>query len=84
MLIIQNDLLDELRVRVVVPLFRFSDYGAGAGSLNPTMDVNGSKYVMMTEYIASITVRDLGEMVGSLANERDTIVRAIDTLLAGV
>lgn len=82
--IIQNDLLDEMRVRVVVPLFPFADYGAGASSLNPEMTVNGCTYVMMTEYIASLAIQELGEKIGSVAADRDKIIRAIDTLLAGV
>lgn len=82
--IIQNDLLDGLRVRVVVPLFSYADYGAGASALNPEIKVNGATYVMMTEYIASLTVQELGQKVGSVPDDRDKIVRAVDTLLAGV
>lgn len=82
--VIQNDLLDDMRVRVVVPLFRYADYGSGAGSLNPELIVNGTTYVLMTEYAASLTLPELGELIGSVAEDRDKIIRAVDTLLAGV
>ena len=82
--IVQNDLLDEFKVRVVIPLFPSQHYGDGAGSLNPELSIDGDRYVLMTEYIASLTIPELGERVGNISRERDRIVRAVDTLLAGV
>ena len=82
--IIQNDLLDEMRVRVAAPLFPANDGLRRIQSLNPEIRIEGETYVLMPQLLASFSIQELGERVGSAADERDTIVRAIDTLLAGV
>ena len=81
---IQSDLLSEAKVRVCVPLFPLREYGSGAKYLNPEIPFGDSIYVLMTEYTASLTLKDMGERVGSLGDERDRIIRAIDTLIGGV
>jgi len=46
--------------------------------------MTGARYVLMTEYIVSLTVPELSDCIGSLESDRDRIIHAIDTLIAGV
>lgn len=53
-------------------------------TLNPVLPFNGGAFVLMTQNMASISVSEMGRSVGTLAAERDQIVRAIDALLSGI
>jgi toxin CcdB len=82
---VQSRLLEDLATRVVVPLVP----QAGAPripmkTLNPVLPFNGAAFVLMTQNMASIPVAQMGRSVGTLAAERDQIVRAIDALLSGI
>lgn len=52
--------------------------------LNPVFDVRGESVVLSTAELAGVRVQDLGEVVGSLADRHDEIVRAVDFLLSGI
>jgi len=58
--------------------------GRGVGTLTPEIRFDGSIYLLMPQLMATLSFGGLGEKVGSIANDRDKIIRAIDTLLAGV
>jgi len=82
---VQSDLLEPLATRVVVPLTPSAPARARAmRTLTPILKFDGKEYLMLTPQIAGIPVRDLGPIAGNLATDRDTIVAAIDFLLAGV
>jgi hypothetical protein len=53
-------------------------------TLNPLLLFNGGDFVLMTQNMASIRVAQLGHATGTLATQRDQIVRAIDALLSGI
>jgi len=80
---VQSDLLEPVSTRVVVPLALLSERGQPAKYLNPQFDIQGVHVVMVTEQIAGIPKRAIGEIVLSLAAERDEIMDAIDFLLRG-
>ena len=81
---VQHDLLDLLATRVVVPLFRANAFPRPARTLNPVFEVDGARVVMSTAELAGVRSDVLGRRVGSLADHRAEIVRAIDVLLSGV
>jgi toxin CcdB len=82
---VQNDLLDALQTRVVVPLAAATKVGYHAMSrLTPVLAVQGGQYLMMTPQLAGIAKRELGEEIESLADARLEIVAAMDFLLSGV
>jgi toxin CcdB len=81
---VQADLLGQLDTRVVAPLIITEMFGRRAGRLHPTFDVLGKQVVMATHLMAAIPRRSLGAAVGSLADQRYTIINAIDVLLSGV
>ena len=72
-----------LSTRVVVPLFPAAAFGTPIGRIHPIVDIAGKPYVMVTNEIAGIHKRMIGEVVMSLANRHAEIVDAIDFLLQG-
>jgi toxin CcdB len=83
--VVQSDLFQEMRTRVVVPLLPQAMLDGGqTQSLNPALAVGGEVLVLVPQLMATLTRAELGERVGSLAHERDRITRAIDALLSGV
>ena len=84
MVVIQSDLFDELATRVVAPLLPRGVGGRGLRSLNPEVAIGDEGLVLMPQLLATLTVAELGERVGSLADRHDEIVRALDALLSGI
>lgn len=82
--VLQADLLDGLRTRVVAPLVPAASVGRVLPSLNPVVTVGETAYLVMPQLAATLTLAELGETVGSLAMMRNPIIRALDALLSGV
>jgi len=51
--------------------------------LHPVFEIEGRRLVMATHLIATVPVRDLGEVRFNLARHRDDIVGALDMLFQG-
>lgn len=81
---IQNDLLDALATRVVVPLVRLAAMPQPARYLNPVATVAGEKLVMSTAELAGVPRGALGTKVASLKAQRSEIIAAVDFLLSGI
>ena len=84
MVIVQSDLLDAMRTRVVAPLLPAGTAGRPMRGLTPEIRVGEEARVLMPQLLATLTIAGLGRPVGSIAHLRDTVTRAIYTLLAGV
>ena len=82
--VIQSDLLEAMHTRVVAPLLVSGAAGRPVGVLNPELTVQCVRVVLMPQLLATLTLGELGQPVGSLAEMRDAVVRAVDTLVAGV
>lgn len=80
----QADLLDGLKTRVVVPLIAEGEAPKPARTLNPVFAVGGERYVLMAQLLSAVEVRALGEKVGSLEGDGETVLGALDLLLIGV
>jgi toxin CcdB len=81
---VQNDLLDPLATRVVVPLIKMEEMDKPARRLNPRFAIEDTELVMSTAELAGVPVRALGEKVASLAERRDEIMAALDMLFTGL
>jgi toxin CcdB len=80
--VVQSSQFDAYRRRVVVPLVRASAIGKiSFASFNPTFKVRGTAVVLHPLEIVSVPVEQLGEIVGSLSEESQRIVAALDELL---
>jgi toxin CcdB len=54
-----------------------------AARLNPIFEVEGAHFVMVTQFAASVPMRELGEIVQSLYSEQDAVGAALDMLIIG-
>jgi len=52
-------------------------------TLTPVFAIGGKSYVMVTPQLAGIASKQLGVQVGDLSVQRDTILAALDFLIAG-
>lgn len=81
---LQSDLRGSLATRVVAPLLRPESAGPPAATLMPRFEIDGRTVVMSTPELAGVSRSELGSRVGSLAENRDEIIAALDLLLTGV
>jgi toxin CcdB len=79
----QADLLDYLATRTVLPLLPEGSVPKPIGELNPIVEIDGRRHVLLTQAIAAIPRRELRPAIASLATYRDSITRARDILLIG-
>lgn len=79
----QADLLSDLNTRLVVPLLPVEEAPMPAARLNPIFDVEGARWVMVTQFAAAIPTRELGERVQSMLSEQDVIGAALNMLIIG-
>jgi toxin CcdB len=80
--IVQSCLYDDYRRRVVVPLVNKSSLGKVANPrFNPTFRIKGVSVVLHPLEIVSVAKENLGAKVGSLTEEGDRIIAALDELL---
>ena len=80
----QSDLLDQIGTRFVVPLAPDDFSAIAARRLNPSFEIEGATYFMVTQQAASVPRGELGSAVASLADRSFEITDAIDVLLSGV
>jgi toxin CcdB len=81
---IQSDLLESLNTRVVIPLTKSPALTKKPVShLTPEISFEGDKYVLVTPQLAGINRTELGPLAGSLAEERQKILAAMDFLVTG-
>lgn len=80
--IVQSTLYDDFRRRVVVPLVNKQSLGAIPNPrFNPTFRIKGQTVVLHPLEMVSVAKENLGERVGSLKEEGDKIIAALDELL---
>jgi toxin CcdB len=80
--VVQSTPFDNYRRRVVAPRVRAAVIGkVNYASFNPTFKIRGISVVLHPLEIVSIPVDQLGERVGSLADDSQLIVAALDELL---
>ena len=79
----QADLLSELTSRFVVPLLPLKKAPKPARRLNPVFQIEGSSYVMVTQFAATVPARSLKDRIVSLVEYEIEIGNALDMLLSG-
>jgi toxin CcdB len=80
----QADLLSGLKTRVVAPLVAEAKAPPPARHLNPVFELRGERFVLMTQLLSAVEVRELGEKMGSLDSESERVMGALDFLISGV
>ena len=81
---VQANLLDHLNTRVVVPLMPTAAAPKAAKVLNPSFEMGGATYVLVTQFLATVPRRLLGAEVADLQAQASVIVNALDCLFQGV
>ena len=82
---VQNDLLDELSSRVVIPLSPYEALNkTNAKKLCPIIDVKKERCVLLTQQMTSVPRSILKKKVVSLEKFRYEILGAIDLLITGI
>ncbi len=80
--VVQSSQFDGYRRRLVVPLVRAKAIGKIAyAAFNPTFKIRGTTVVLHPLEIVSVPLDQLGGKVGSLHDENQLIVAALDELL---
>jgi toxin CcdB len=80
--VVQSSLYDNYRRRVVVPLVNKSSLGKLTNPrFNPTFRIKGQSVVLHPLEIVSVANENLGELVGSLKEDGDKIIAALDEML---
>jgi toxin CcdB len=81
--VVQSAQFDSYRRRVVVPLVRAAAIGKiSYAGFNPTFKIRGISVVLHPLEMVSVPVDQLGDVVGSLLDESQLIVAALDELLS--
>jgi len=77
---IQADILSGLETRVVVPL---SENIKAIKHLNPEFKIEKKTYTLLTQELAGVHKSALGQLCGSLQENRSEIIAALDFMVSG-
>lgn len=80
---VQADLLSHLNTRVVVPLLPLDRAPKPADTLNPTVNIEGQAFSMVTQFMAAVPAQLLKEPLLTLEPRRQEITAALDLLFQG-
>jgi toxin CcdB len=82
--VVQADIAEEGRGRIVAPLAPCAALSGAVGRLLPLVRRGGEDFYIALESMTSLPTGALGNPVGSIASHRDEITRALDWLFTGV
>ncbi|RZU03142.1 CcdB family protein [Rivibacter subsaxonicus] len=77
---VQNDFIDAIGSRVVIPLRSAADFGPPALRLNPVIEVDGLEYVLDTAALGAIVRSELRQPLANLRIHQPLIAEALDAL----
>jgi len=77
---IQHEVLSAFSTRVVIPLVINEKE---TKIVNPEVEINGDKYIMLTTQMAGVPLNYFGKKVCSLEKKRSEIINAIDFVISG-
>ncbi len=82
--VLQADLADTGRDRIVAPLVPRTRLSGTTGRLTPHVKVANLEYVLLVPSLTAVIADDLRALRGQLTGFRDQIVAALDYLFLGV
>ena len=80
---VQASQLSTLKTRSVVPLLPEKEAPPRIKDLNPVFDIDGVLHVMLTQAIATVPLKELGQAVASWDDHYDDVTRALGILFTG-
>jgi toxin CcdB len=82
---IQSNVLDSLRTTIVIPLCPANLAGKAAiTKLCPILEIENKPFIALTQQIAGIDRKFLGEEIGDFSQCRSEIVAALDFIVSGI
>jgi toxin CcdB len=82
--VLQADIADDGRGRIVAPLVPRRAMPDAVGRLLPIVRHDGVEFLLALELMTSVPLGVLRQRLGSIAHCRDDIARALDWLFTGV
>ena len=80
---VQADIIETIKTRVVVPLLPPQRTLVQTPRLNPIFEVEGVRYVMVSQALSAVPISILRKRVDGMARYFDQIRDALDFLLIG-
>lgn len=80
---IQNDFLDALKTRLVIPAIKLAEQKP-ITRLNPVFEYEQQQYLLAVQEMAAIPANNLGAKVTELDTLRGEILAAVDLLITGI
>ena len=77
---VQNDFIDKVESRVVIPLRHAEAFGPRMRDINPVVEVAGKSVVLDTAALAAFPAGRLKKPLINLSSNRADITAALDTL----
>jgi toxin CcdB len=77
---VQNNFIDKLQSRVVIPLRAAAAFGPTMRDLNPLFTISGQSVVLDTAALAAFPASVLKKPVTNLSTQSQDVVAALDTL----
>ena len=77
---VQNDHIDGLGTRVVIPLRREAAFGPRAARLNPTVSLSAQTLVLDTVALGAVPSSELRKAVGELRSAQPEVLGALGAL----
>lgn len=77
---VQNDYINALSTRVVIPMRKEAAFGTRARNLNPVFAIGSENVVLDTAALAAVPAVELRKLVVNLRSAREPIQEALDTL----
>ena len=77
---VQNDYIEGLETRVVIPLRSAAAFGPRAQNLNPLLQVEGASVVLDCATLGAVPISSLRRPIARLVDGRDEVQDALDTL----
>lgn len=77
---VQNEFIDGLATRVVIPLRTSAAFGPRASDLNPLLQAQGAELVLDTAALGAIALAELRRPVDNLRPQQAAIAEALDAL----
>ncbi len=82
---VQNSMLDSLNSRVVIPLTPMGKPNKNyPDNLCPVIEIMSKKFALLTHQITSVSTNFLKKQEGTMLDNKDELVEAIDFLISGI
>ena len=78
---IQNEYINALDTRIVMPMRAAASYGLRMRDLNPEFMIDGQAVVLDAAALAAVPARELRRRVTNLRERREDIIAALDSLI---